>query len=278
MAQLTDKQKAAAILGDVEPEKAAETTTEETTDLEPEEQQLSNEIEQPEGTEEEPAEEEKPAEAEPEPESKVSFTKAFPNLKGETAEEYLPELEKAYDNSFKEALRLKKENDDLKARLTQPAPATPAEPTTPVAPTQLQEVVRSLPEFQRVQANDTANMITAFDDFKKVYPQATDQEEFDKFQKVSNGVNQSLFELLGRRPTWEELYEGIAGTLHWEPTAPTPAKDAAIKAAGSSTHTNSTTVPTAKRPRVSDDQVNAYLKMFTSKTREEAIKELSEVI
>lgn len=283
MAKLTDKQKAAAVLGDVEPEKAAETTTEETTDLEPEEQQLSNEIEQPEETAEEPAEEEKPAEAETEPETQVSFTKAFPNLKGETAEEYLPELEKAYDNSFKEALRLKKENDDLKARLTQPVqpvqPVDAQQQTVPqVAPNQLQDVVRALPEVQRIQANDTANMLTAFEDFKKQYPQATEQEEFNKFQTVSNGVNQSLYDLLGRQPTWTELYEGIAGTLHWDRTAPTPVKDAAIKAAGASTHTNSTTIPTAKQPRVSDAQVDTYLKMFTSKTREEAIKDLSEVV
>ena len=299
MAKLTDKQRAAAILGDVEGEDPVETTTQETTDLEPEEQENLDESEQVEETTTEPSEEEKPTEGEEEVETEApSFTKQFPNLKGETLAEYTPELEKAYDNSFKEALRLNnlvKEKDTtiaaLQAQLQgqpqlQPQPTQPGQtaqvpPQTAVAqPTlpPLQEAVNQLPEIQRIKAQDTQAMFSAFDDFAKEYPQAREEQGFADFQKVSNGVNQALTDRLGRIPTYPELFKGIAGTLNWEATTPTPAKDAALKNAGSSVHTNSTTIPAAKRPKVSDASVEAYQKMFTSKTREEALKELSEVV
>jgi hypothetical protein len=297
MAKLTDKQKADAILGDVEPEKAAETTNQEDTDLEPEEQENLNEPEQAKETATETPEEEKPTEGAEEPATEApTFTKQFPNLKGETLAEYTPELEKAYDNSFKEALRLNnlvKEKDatiaqfqaQLQGQPIQPLPTTqpPAEGTQPVAtlPTQpqlppLQTAINQIPEIQRIKAVDTQAMFSAFDDFKKEYPIVTEPGEFDRFTKVSNGVQQALTDELGRIPTWKELYAGIAGTLHWAPI--NPAKDAAVKNAGVSTHTNSATLPPAKQPKVSDAQVDAYQKMFTSKTREEAIKELSEVV
>ena len=299
MAKLTDKQRAAAILGDVEGEDPVETTTQETTDLEPEEQENLDESEQVEETTTEPSEEEKPTEGEEEVETEApSFTKQFPNLKGETLAEYTPELEKAYDNSFKEALRLNnlvKEKDTtiaaLQAQLQgqpqlQPQPTQPGQtaqvpPQTAVAqPTlpPLQEAVNQLPEIQRIKAQDTQAMFSAFDDFAKEYPQAREEQGFADFQKVSNGVNQALTDRLGRIPNYPELFKGIAGTLNWEATTPTPAKDAALKNAGSSVHTNSTTIPAAKRPKVSDASVEAYQKMFTSKTREEALKELSEVV
>jgi hypothetical protein len=291
MAKLSDKQKAAAILGDVEGT-PVETPIRDETGPAPEEQQTNDEIEPVEEKSElEPEEEEvaaanPPEEKEPETETKP-FTKQFPNLKGETAEEYLPELEKAYDNSFKEALRLKKENDEMKATVAQAqqviaqvptqTPPPPAEPTPTVPAPASISTPATLAE-QRILAMDTTNMFAAFDEFTKSYPQARNEQEFADFQKVSNGVNQALTDRLGRTPTWLELYQGIAGTLSWQPTTPTPTKDAVIKDAGVSSHTNSTTLPPAKRPKVSDAQIDAYQKMFTSKTREDAIKDLSEVV
>ena len=169
----------------------------------------------------------------------------------------------------------------LQPQPTQPGQTAQVPPQTAVAqPTlpPLQEAVNQLPEIQRIKAQDTQAMFSAFDDFAKEYPQAREEQGFADFQKVSNGVNQALTDRLGRIPTYPELFKGIAGTLNWEATTPTPAKDAALKNAGSSVHTNSTTIPAAKRPKVSDASVEAYQKMFTSKTREEALKELSEVV
>lgn len=284
MAKLSDKQKADAILGDVEEATPVEPTNEEQTDLEPEEQEATNESETVEEPVEETPEEEKPTEDEAEtaPEADT-FTKQFPNLKGETLPEYKEQLETAYDNSFKEALRLNKALEEANATITAlrsqaPIQTQPVEgqPTPQTAP--LQDAINGLPEIQRIKAQDTQAMFAAFDDFAKSYPQAREQQPFDDFQKVSGGVQQALTARLNRMPTYPELFNAIAGTLQWQPTTPTPRKDAAIKNAGASTHTNSATLPPSKRSKVSDSQVDAYLKMFTSKTREEAVKELSEVV
>jgi hypothetical protein len=290
MAKLSDKQKADAILGDVEEETPVEPTNENQTDLEPEEQEATNESETVEEPVEESPEEEKPTEEEAEAEPEAdTFTKQFPNLKGDTLPEYKEQLETAYDNSFKEALRLNKALEEANATITalrsqapiqpQVQPGAGQQPATPQLPTApLQDAINELPEIQRIKAQDTQSMFSAFDDFAKAYPQAREQQPFDDFTKVSDGVSRALTARLGRIPTYPELFTAIAGTLQWQPTTPTPTKDAAIKNAGASSHTNSQTLPPARRSKVSDQQVEAYMKMYTSKTREEAVKELSEVV
>jgi hypothetical protein len=277
MAKLTDKQKAAAILGEnVEPETAVETPTEPEAPIEPETTPEAAEPAEPE------SEEEKPTEEEAEPEEPVSsFTKQFPNLKGETLDEYTPELEKAYDNSFKESLRLVEENKQLRAQLAQapqvPTPNSEPNPQAPVAPPNpLSNAIDDHPAIQYAKPIEQRDMFSAFDKFKVQYPQVT--ENFDTFTKASDGVKAALEVTLGRAPTFDELFDGIAGTLHWQPATTTAKKDAAIKAAGSLQSTASTTPAPPKQSKVPEKSVELYQKMFTSKTREEAIKELSEVV
>lgn len=277
MAEMTDEEKAAAILGDVEPTGDEITKPASPTDSEEPPEQVDP-------PEEDELDEEKPPEDSDEPEEPTdsTFTKQFPNLKGETAEEYLPELEKAYDNSFKEALRLSKELKDNQAIVDQAKqivaqaqkPADPAAPTAPVNP--LGNAIDEHPAIKYAQAKQTEDMLTAFDEFKKDYPQATDQQAFEQFTKASDGVNVALISALGRNPTYKELFPAIAGSLGWQPTQ--AKKNATIKENASSSRTPGSQSPARPKPqKVSDAQIDAYLKMFTSKTREEAIKELSEV-
>jgi molecular chaperone GrpE (heat shock protein) len=285
MAKLSDKDKAAAILGDVEEETPAETT--ETTDAE-----TQDELDKPEDvetTEEDESDEEKPHEDEKETEEATdsTFTKQFPNLKGETLEDYNHELETAYDNSFKEALRLSKELKDnaaiveqakqIVAKATQPAD-NPQTPATPAPAANLGNVIDEHPAIKYAQAKQTEDMLTAFDDFKKAYPQATDEQAFEQFRKASDGVNATLTATYGRAPTYTELFPAIARTLGWQPTADDAKKNAVIKENTSIGRTPSNQAPARPKPsKVSDAQIDTYLKMFTSKTREEARKELSEV-
>jgi len=279
MAKLSDKEKAKAILGDVvEPEKADEPSTEPAPETNTEGEP---EVVEPEEAE---SEEEKPTEEEDESDKPTdsTFTKQFPNLKGETPEEYLPELETAYDNSFKEALRLNEDNKRLRdenaqLKTGQPvqavvAPAVPATPETPQSSPAYED-----PALSYAKTLQTKDMIDTFDTFKKQYPQVLDQADFDRFTKASDGVSVALTSALGRQPTYAELFPAIAGSLGWQAT--NPAKDAAIKDNASSTRTPGSQSPARPKPaKVSDASVDAYLKMFTSKTREEAIKELSEVV
>jgi molecular chaperone GrpE (heat shock protein) len=286
MATLTDEERAAQILGEQVEPKADEHSPEIGT--RPEDEEETPEAEEP---EEEESEEEKPTEDEEEPEKPAdsTFTKQFPNLKGETLADYTPELEKAYDNSFKEALRLNQVIKDNAAKVAQaeaiiaqaqqPIQQNPEAPASPAPPvnTNLGDI-DSHPAIQYAKAKQTEDMLSAFDDFKKNYPQATDQQAFDAFTKASDGVNSTLSTTLGRAPTYQELFPAIARLLGWEPTLATAKKNAAIKENTASGRTQGSQSPAAPKPsKVSDAEVEAYMKMFTSKTREEAIKDLSEV-
>lgn len=288
MATLTDEERAQAVLGEEVEPTGDEPSNEPETPPE-EEHEAPEEVETPEIDE---SDEEKPHEDKPKTEQPTdrTFTKQFPNLKGETAEEYLPELEKAYDNSFKEALRLNQLIKDNEAAVTQAkqilaqaqvpvsqAPASPDVPTVPQAPALA--AIDEHPAIRYAKAKQTEDMLAAFDDFKKQYPQATDSDSFDQFTKASDGISVALTSALGRQPTYKELFPAIAGSLGWQPTVSTAKRDAAIKENTASSRVPGTQSATRPKPqKVSEQQVDAYLKMFTSKTREDAIKELSEVV
>jgi len=291
MATLTDEERAAAVLGDVEGLAPDETPENPDNPDEPDEVEPGGEAEvEAEEEPEKPEDSEEEAEAEPE----SSFTKQFPNLKGDTLEDYKASIEEAYDNSFKEALRLVDENKQLREQLAQaqqqlavvqtpqapqpgaPAPAPSNAPQPPVAPPNEAQT----PDWAaRAVQRDKDEMLAAFDPFKKEYPLVLEPDNFKKFTDASDGVKLTMTKTLGRVPTWPELYNGIAGLLGWQPETPQAKKNAAIKAAATSSRSPSGQAPARPKPaKVSEAQVDAYLKMFTSKTREDAIKELSEVV
>ena len=261
MAELTDEERAKLVLGeDVEEETPAEPITETETPPEPEDEPIV-----------EAETEEKPLEEAPTDES---FTKQFPNLKGETLVDYNRELETAYDNSFKESLRLVEENKQLKAQLAQlPQPGVQQQPLAPA----LDPVTASI--IEDVKADRTRSMMSAFDEFKKDYPQALETDNFNAFTKASDGVNMALTATLGYKPSWQQLFKGVAGSLGWQPTVNDDKKNNIIKENASSGRSSSSQAPLPpKAPKVPEASIIAYQKMFTSKTREEAIKDLSEVV
>lgn len=287
MATLTDEERAAQVLGDVEGTEVLDETAEHLDTQDEEAEQPGSETEA--DAEED---EEKPTDSEEETEVELdgTFTKQFPNLKGETLKDYNENLETAYDNSFKESLRLVEENKQLRTEVQrlntvqpvqQPQPGAPVpqpgnQPQPPVpAPGTAEQ-----PDWAiRAQQRDRDDMLSSFDPFKKEYPQVLEQDNFKLFTDASDGVKLTMTKTLGRVPTWNELYKGIAGVLGWQPETPRNKKNAAIKDAATSGGSPSRqSAAPAKPAKVSEAQVDAYLKMFTSKTREDAIKELSEVV
>lgn len=221
--------------------------------------------------------EEKPAEGieEGEPES-PAFTKKFPNLKGDTPEEYVPHLEQAYQNSFTEALRLKKDLDEATRKLAQAPPPQPPgkEPETPPAV----EGYDQLPEVQYIKAIQQRDMKTAFDTFAQKYPQVKDEQSFTQFRNAADPLGQAFFVTEGRQPTYDELFPRIAAYLGWQTTEAAGTAGQTIKESLSTVQANSATVPKPRQPRVTDAQVDAYLKMYPNKNRADVVKELSEAI
>lgn len=292
MPELSDDEKVAAILGDVELEESRDETIEENNDQIDEEERADSEESESQSEEEEKPQDEEEAKEES---AESTFTKQFPNLKGESLEEYVPELEKAYDNSFKEALRLNqiiKDNADkvaeanrIIAQAQQGAPTNPVLPPpadnpnpNPTVPPPAASLSES-PEIEWIRNERRRVMMTAFDDFKAQYPQVLDAKEFERFRLATDGVKAALVATEGREPTDAEIFESTARTFGWQPAVKEDRKNAVIKENASSTRSSSgQSKPAPKKSKISDDQVDAYLRMFTGKTREEAVKELEAVV
>lgn len=288
MAALTDEERMNAIMNGVEdgeelhdPDEAAQ-----------EEQEVQDDdVEQPGGDDDVTEDDDRQEEPEDggdgasdEPDG--TFTKQFPNLKGDDWAAYGASLEEAYDNSFKEGLRLFEENKSLKAENAQlrqmpaqPQPGAPDpqqgnQPQPPVPASQAQE-----PDWAiRAQERDRRDMLDSFDPFKKEYPQVLESQNFEAFKNASDGVKDTLSKTLGRTPTWPELFNGIAGLLQWQPATPVHRKNAALKdaTAGAPSAKGQSRPSVPKKEKFSDDQINAYIRMYPHLTKEQAVKELSE--
>lgn len=311
MPELTDEERVQAIEDGVErPNKSDDPDSNAEPDLNPDDPEHEDKLETGElPTNPDSSEDGKDPEDEPSPtdspdKEEPTFTKQFPNLKGDTPAEYVPALEEAYSNSTNEALRLKKESDDkdglisskdqeiqnLRAQLAgQPAPATPAPPVDPASTVQqpavnlAQPIVPALPaptdpNLAWAKAAREKEMLDSFGKFKEKYPQAVDKDNFQTFLNASKGVEDAWKATHGGiLPTYDDLYQGIANVLRWEPIEKTAKKNDAIKTQTTQSRPNTATPPATKKPKVSDGQVDLHLRMFPGKTRDQAIKELSEV-
>lgn len=267
MAELTDEQKAAAIAGntaknvdDLNKGEPAKVVIDEST----EEHQPTGEPEKPaEGIEE----------GEPESTQQTTFTKQFPNLKGESWDTYGSELETAYQNSFTEALRLKKDLDEARKVIANlPVSQEGSESVAVTATPDYQQ----LPEIQYIKAIQQRDMKAAFDSFSESYSQVRDEINFNKFRDAATPVGQAFIATEGREPTYNELFPKIAAFLGWESDPDSGRKGQTIKENLSTTRTNSSAVSTNKRSKVTDAQVDTYLRMFPAKNRADAVKELEE--
>jgi len=294
MAKLSDEEKAKEFEKTAGVDGAQPANQDEPADPKETEDETEEDDEQRlEGAGDESEEEEKPSANEEEPEKPEGtdspFTKQFPNLKGDTKDEYIASLEEAYDKSFKEGLRLDKERKD-DAGLVERAKAIIAAAEQPVKPgeqapanqPQLSAPANDDPAIAYARSIETRDMMSAFDEFKKKYPEVTEPDKFEAFKKASDGVAAGMQAVSGRRPTYDELFPAIAGSLGWKPADETARKNAAIKenASSSGRRPGGQSAVPSRKPKVSEKQIETYMKLMsnTSMTREQAIKDLSEVV
>lgn len=261
MATLTDEEKAQKMVEEVETPKGEDETKDQA-------EEATNQEE--EATEESKEEEEKPAELEEE----STFTKQFTNLKGDSWEEYGPELEKAYQNSFGEGLKLNQqlqEKDktiaELQAQISQP----PAEQTTPLS-SEAQAIL------DRAKAREDREVVTAFAEFAKSYPQAqeiaTNNELFKQFEVASTAVANAL----GAGTPYPELFEKTAQLLGWQPSDKNARKDAALKDAAAAPSTQNSAPKSKPKTNVTEAQLEMAKKFFPNAKDSELVKELSQTL
>lgn len=283
---LTDEEKAALIAqGEgTPPDPAPGTNNDDEVTTEEDEQRANSDDGAP-AEEEKPEDAGQPADGEA-PIDPDTFTKQFPNLKGESWEEYGPELETAYNNSFTEGLRLNKELERVNGELAearrviatgQPAGQAP-QGGQPATVTPGATDVSQLPEIQMVRSWATQQMTTAFDKFKGQYPQVLDQDNFKKFTDAATAVGNVFISVNGREPTYDELFAAEANYFGWQPSTVDAAKGSRVRDAAAGSRVTSTSPQGQRRTRVTDAQVDAYMRMFPNKSRADVVKELEEVV
>ncbi len=185
-----------------------------------------------------------------------SFVKEFPNIKGDTPEEYAKNLEAAYRNSSSEALRLKKLTEE----------ATKDDEAT-------EEVDLSNPISLYMKQKMDEEITTAFDDFKKSYPTVNDPNEYSRFTQEVAVLSQTILASQKRLAPPKELYAKAAVILGWDAEDKVNDKeklDAAVKDRAATSKTASATKTKAKQSKVTDTQVLLFKKLNPMSTKTDA--------
>ena len=173
-----------------------------------------------------------------------TFVKQFPNIKGDTPEEYLKNLEESYKHSTTEALRLKqlsevgKSEDDLE------------DTSTGV-------VDPRLLYLDRIVEGDINKTYAVF---REEYPQVDDPAEYEKFNTEVTALASYFLNSKGTAALASELYPKAAAILGWQKQA-VDSKDKlsmALKSKAASTKTTSSTKPKTKQSKVSDKEVQMF--------------------
>lgn len=187
-----------------------------------------------------------------------SFVKQFPQIKGDTPEEYAKNLEKAYENSTAEAMRLRKPPETEKTD----------EPETPTD-------ITSLYTKQQMDKEITQ----AWTAFQKQYPQVTDEAEYETFTRTVTELSNTILQSQKRLATPEELYRKAAGILEWTPEEVTNEDKLKTAVKDSAASSKSSTGTKGKSvSKVTDAMLAANRKMYPDKSDAEIREELEPYI
>lgn len=196
--------------------------------------------------------------AEGEAEAEPTFVKQVPSISGDTEEEYLKNLEIAYQASTTEALRLKALTEEAKSE-------DDSEESVPVDPRLLY--------LDRLLNKDIE---TNFAEFKKDYPQVDDPVEYQKFTAEAKTLSE-YYQSKRQMLTADELYPKVAKLLGWEKESTPDGKDKlgmALKDNGATSKTTSSTNGVKPKSKVTDEMIRVNKLMYPDKTEAEIREEL----
>jgi hypothetical protein len=236
-----------------EDETSEEETVDETEEEETVEDSDNTEVQEADETEEEESSEEETA-----------FVKQFPNIKGDTPEEYAKNLEIAYNNSTTEALRLKKLTEATVNKQSDSPIGEVDETDTGVA--------KPTDPAQLWVNEQMDNAITqAYDKFKADYPQVLDPEQHDIFvDEVADFAQRALAK--GQAPNPAKFYNQAAISLGWEKQSVPSEKEKlgmAVKQNAASTKVTSSGAKPGLKSKVTDQQIAVHRSM-TGSTKSDA--------
>lgn len=212
-------------------------------------------------------ESEEDAETDSDEDTSDQYVKEFPNIKGDNLEEYARNLEKAYQNSTAEALRLKGLVDagPTKETVSETSTESAIDTSDPIALYMKQKMDEEITED--------------FTNFQKIYPQAKEGTvEYPQFVREVATLSETIRNSQKRIASPKELYSKAAVILGWEPQDKVTAKDKlgqAIKNNASISKTTSGPTKSKGKPsKVTDAMVAASRLMYPDKSDKEIREEL----
>jgi len=213
--------------------------------------------------EESTKDEESPAEEESKDEPEATLT-----TEPQEPEHDLAWYEKAYGESTAEALRLKKENDELKKVSTPPVIDTPSVTTDDVTLT---------PEQLYIKQKQDEETAEAFGKVQEDYPQVKDKAEYDRFVAMAQTVGKNIVDAEKRLPPPKEVYAKTVVLLGWTADDKAEKLGAALKDGAASPRVSSgSSQPTTSK--VTDAMIAANRKMYPGKSDAEIREELEPYI
>ena len=194
-------------------------------------------------------------------ETTPEFVKQVPSIAGDTEEEYLKNLETAYQASTTEALRLKGLAD-----------AAQIEDTT----WEGEEIDLSDPLRLYAKQKMDEDISRAFGEFSKEYPQIQDQGEYNKFTVEVATLSGTIMNSQKRLASPEELYSKAAVILGWTKDSATDSKDKLNIALKDKAATSKTTSATSNAPKskVTPQMIEVNKLMYPNKSEDQIRKEL----
>lgn len=242
---------------EVEPAKAEDDSSEEEKEDEKESEDKGEEDAKAEDSKEE--EEQSDDESE---EVDTSFVKEFPNIKGDTPEEYAKNLEEAYKNSTAEAMRLKGLAEKGKPKEEEPEGEKPA-------PSNYLEM------YAQQKLDD--DITKSYAAFKIDYPQVDDDTEYAKFTRTVETLTNTIMTSESRVAPPSELYSKAAVILGWEKqSAPTDKEKLAmaVKDKTGTSKTSSSGKKGVSKSKVTDAMIAVNRAMYPGKTDAQIREEL----
>lgn len=193
------------------------------------------------------------------------FVKELPNIKGDTVADYARNLEKAYQESTKEALRLKNLADSNQTQ------------TTKTDDKSTSEIDISNPlELYAKQKMDN-EIAEAFQAFQKEYPQAVPgSAEYNAFTNEVAVLSNTILQSQKRLASPQELYTKAAVILGWEKDSAPTGKEKlgmALKGQSAVSKTSSST-KIAPKSKVTAEMIAFNKKLYPDKSEDQLRKEL----
>jgi hypothetical protein len=257
-------------------EKDVEEVDEETQDESEDEETEDNEEQETEEESEEEDSESDEDEEETDNEEDEKFKKRYTQIKGDTAEEYIPNLEEAYKNSSAEAVRLKQKAEDLQKQVDNISALVA---TNPELAEQIKEgkapALPTDPALLRARQDMEAQNKKEYADFVDGHPELESDAELQKqvfdeirdFAEVAAKKNR----VLGMKEALNMAYVSLG--------LQTGSKEEAIRMKAKETAARGKSAGAAKKAKAKTEfteaQINAGIQMGLGKTRQEVIKKLA---